>query len=743
MLVIWIVVVFCMSEVYSERIVDCDVNKNPGGIIEMTEIDDIDTAVLTFNNSFGDITWSASINGTNSNYLSLFFKSNTTEGAPHTHALLLSKKLDLELLQLDLIRTSGELFEAINGYALVIDLTTSCKNTAGRNQEMRFKVVVHPVNEFNPQFMGAPFRILVPEFTEVGTNIFNIGSKVSDQDAGKTNLTFAIVPYVITQFDGSQYVKISNEEYGMIQLTKTVDFETFIRAGRAFMFINVTATDDGGLMSFTSINVTIQDNNDQGIDLIYPGCHRPCLHGNYTVVTNESYVGLLTVSPAQVMAKDLDTLNEPVIYSLDSGNQFFRIDRSTGALYKTAPLINDTYGPSLILNVTMREESNADHTLDTSVLVQFSDRLSRIIIYILFLSIFHFVLCDKSDHHGEDGDIRQRLHNLEEKQRLTDRKVDRLEEIIKVQGEIITKQSDELRRMDRYVQNQASRTTHALRLAKGNRRRTFQIARTLRNNTVIAQLLASNTHNHINKIHNITGNTHEKQNTSHRTYDNHHTTGRPDGIQSKFNTTHGHQNAHGRNHDKQNSNGRTHNKQNTNGKIHDKQNTNGRTHDKQNTNGRTHDKQNTNGRTHDKQNTNGRTHDKQNTDERIHNKQNSNERTHDKQNTNGRTHNKQNSNGQTHNKQNTNGRSHDKQNTNGRTHDKQNSNGRTHDKQTTNGRTHDKQNSNGRTHDKQNQEESSHSHHHHKETQTADEIGSITRHESGSQRTSRTTSANR
>lgn len=47
--------------------------------------------------------------------------------------------------------------------------------------------------------------------------------------------------------------------------------------------------DDGGLMSSTSINVTITDANDQSVQFIYPSCVRPCGKANYTSVTNESY----------------------------------------------------------------------------------------------------------------------------------------------------------------------------------------------------------------------------------------------------------------------------------------------------------------------------------------------------------------------------------------------------------------------------------------------------------------------
>lgn len=45
----------------------------------------------------------ASLNSTNGDYLSQFFKSSQTADADYTHALKLAKILDLELLQLELV----------------------------------------------------------------------------------------------------------------------------------------------------------------------------------------------------------------------------------------------------------------------------------------------------------------------------------------------------------------------------------------------------------------------------------------------------------------------------------------------------------------------------------------------------------------------------------------------------------------------------------------------------------------
>ncbi|XP_053379969.1 cadherin-99C-like [Mercenaria mercenaria] len=372
---------------------DCNsIDTGEDWTIDITETDPVGTVLGTFNNSLGDLLWTASVNGSSKNYLSLFFESSTVEGADHTHALKLAKILDLELLQLEL-DSSAQLFEESRDNGISLDLSVMCAPESGLSSEWIFKINVRSVNEFYPQFMGSPFKATVAESSEIGTEIFNIGVRAADLDAGQTNLTFAIAPYMITQFDGSGYVALDKDGKGNILLARSLDFESFLSTGRTYMFVNVTATDDGGFTSATSINVTVTDSNDQGVHLVYPGCERPCLQADFTALTNETFVGPLDVRPVAVHAEDLDTLNESIIYTLvsDIDKEFFDIDETTAMLYKISPLINDSYGFSIPIEVRAQEATDEGHFIDFNITVSISERLPRPRTYISVIAYLYGV----------------------------------------------------------------------------------------------------------------------------------------------------------------------------------------------------------------------------------------------------------------------------------------------------------------------------------------------------------------
>ncbi|XP_060590578.1 cadherin-99C-like [Ruditapes philippinarum] len=358
---------------------DCRQDPLDYNTIDISETDPVDTVLVTFNNSLRGLRWTASVNGSSKSYLSLFFKSSMVEDAEDLHSLTLAKILDLELLQLELT-SSSQLFVETTYDVVTLDLSVFCVEEPGITNEWHFKIHIQSVNEFYPQFMGSPFKATVKESAAVGTEIFNIGARATDIDAGQNNLTFNIAPYMITQFDGSRYVKLDDQNRGSIVVAQPLDFEAFYTSGRTYIFVNVTATDEGGYTSATSINVTVTDSNDQGVQLVYPGCARPCLTANYSVLTNESFVGRLEVGPVSIHAEDLDTLNDSVIYTLESDidREFFDIDSTTAKLFKTSPLVNDSYGFAFTIEVRAQETTNEDHFLTFNISVLISERLPKL-----------------------------------------------------------------------------------------------------------------------------------------------------------------------------------------------------------------------------------------------------------------------------------------------------------------------------------------------------------------------------
>ncbi|WAR13826.1 CAD99-like protein [Mya arenaria] len=353
---------------------DCS-EDTTGAELEIREVDPVGTVVARVSGSDGVLQWSAILGGSRSTYLTQFFTSPkfSTMTTPENAAasLTIARKVDLELLEYE-IPNFWEYSRSNGDLTFDLEITCIAEDTPRRHN---VHVAVLAVNEFYPQFLRAPYQMAVSEAVEPGAELFSLTSLVTDMDAGDSNFTFAIKPYMISQFDGSRYVTIS--ESGDVTLLEPLDFE-LLPVGRNYMFVNVTVTDDGGLLTSTSINLTVLDANDQGVELVYPGCPQPCLEANYSADVNVSYIGEVSLLPVPLTAMDLDALNESVIYTLDTDEaaNFFRMDERTGRLYKTAVLENDTLGPRFVLNVRVEEASESSHFLLTTVTILVPERLA-------------------------------------------------------------------------------------------------------------------------------------------------------------------------------------------------------------------------------------------------------------------------------------------------------------------------------------------------------------------------------
>nr|KAG5714836.1 hypothetical protein BaRGS_000324 [Batillaria attramentaria] len=169
--------------------------------------------------------------------------------------------------------------------------------------------MVQPVNEFAPEFVGAPFIVHIPEL------------------------------------DGNDYFFMENKQNGIITITADLDFEALpVPSGMPlpFFIFNLTVTDTGGLNSTNSTVFYIVDIDDQPPEFFYPGCTSPCI-GFYTADVSSNQTGVLTgIQPARIRARDKDTLNKPVRYSISGGPPYYRdylsIDGETGQVTILKPL---------------------------------------------------------------------------------------------------------------------------------------------------------------------------------------------------------------------------------------------------------------------------------------------------------------------------------------------------------------------------------------------------------------------
>ncbi|KAL3876377.1 hypothetical protein ACJMK2_034229 [Sinanodonta woodiana] len=209
------------------------------------------------------------------------------------------------------------------------------------------------VNEFTPVFMSASYNVRVSEDAEVGDVVFEPEGLVQDMDISQSHRKiYRIAPYMITEFDGRDKFLVLNEEIGTIVLKHQINFEDVIN--RPYFFLNVTVTDEGGLGSYSTLDITIFDVNDLGPEFVIPNCPTPCVGPIYVTYTNESYQGVLDLKPVPILARDMDTLNESVIYMLvaDGSEEYFSIDENTGVISKNAYMDNSSFtGSEIFLQV--------------------------------------------------------------------------------------------------------------------------------------------------------------------------------------------------------------------------------------------------------------------------------------------------------------------------------------------------------------------------------------------------------
>ncbi|XP_053383207.1 protocadherin Fat 2-like [Mercenaria mercenaria] len=275
------------------------------------------------------------------------------------NSLVIQRPLDLEVLNLQ-------------GNTTTLTVNYKCD---GVQQNARLHVL--PVNEFNPIFKGSPYTRIIAEGTAEGTEVIYLGNKWSDEDKVKYGVAsiFRLHPYTITAFDGKQHFKMDNVT-GNLTTTTVFDYENL--RWRNYFMLNVSVEDDGGRASYTTVNVTIQDIDDNPPKFTCKVTSDQCYITAYTAETHRFFQGSLEVSPELILAKDIDTgINDKILYTIDSEDKFatnLQINNYTGAVEVIVPFANltnwtDAEIVNISLQVTATEDSENSHHTNISLTV--------------------------------------------------------------------------------------------------------------------------------------------------------------------------------------------------------------------------------------------------------------------------------------------------------------------------------------------------------------------------------------
>ncbi|XP_053392488.1 protocadherin-10-like [Mercenaria mercenaria] len=215
-----------------------------------------------------------------------------------------------------------------------VDITTITLTVTCDGNTNDVFISVTPVNEFTPVFVNSPYNITLPESTRVGTVVYKLKSKVKDEDVGGVqNFYFQIHPYSIADYDGSAFFSIPASSTGNITLTKPLDFDTTAKNTRSLNLSVADGQSADAKTARTTLQVNIEDVDDQVPYFEYPNCPAPCPAPAFVSVTRLLYTGSLEITPP-LKGKDDDTLGTALLYSIKSGNKnnLFTMDASTGAV---------------------------------------------------------------------------------------------------------------------------------------------------------------------------------------------------------------------------------------------------------------------------------------------------------------------------------------------------------------------------------------------------------------------------
>ncbi|XP_070544237.1 protocadherin-23-like [Ptychodera flava] len=175
-----------------------------------------------------------------------------------------------------------------------------CTHSSGPTGTYQMFVFVQDLNEFDPEFQGTPYKVVIPELTYTGQSIYSVSVEDDDCTDDKFN-------YIVIDDDGPSSFSFRTVNTPEIITTAPLDYETEPQ-------INVTLyTDDKkGRNSTTILDVTLLDEDDM-----------TPIFNQVTYVTEvyENEVGV-TIDINNLLAYDQDlAINENVYYSFDDQNR--------------------------------------------------------------------------------------------------------------------------------------------------------------------------------------------------------------------------------------------------------------------------------------------------------------------------------------------------------------------------------------------------------------------------------------
>ncbi|XP_048256853.1 cadherin-99C-like [Haliotis rufescens] len=326
---IWMCVVLCATTI-TEVTSSCSVQ--PPQKVQVKETDGTGHVIFSINTP-STTKWAftvrepVSIRTELTSYFSL--TSNTT-----STTFTINKTLDLEAI-----------YEKWGEQLVFVTFSFTCtENGTPVGGSLERFVTVTPVNEFDPEFINAPFTINVTENTALNQPVFKLKDHAQDRDVNPNQeeiYGFNINPYYNPDLDGRLHFTITQTQTGDIGVAQNLDFEAMTIK---HYVLNVSVQDIGKRESFTAMTVNILDADDQDPEFYNEICKPGQCYTSYSASVPDTFVGQIeNILPNKIIARDRDTLNYSVSYHLKGTNPsgydaYFSQNSVTGDVNVTQPL---------------------------------------------------------------------------------------------------------------------------------------------------------------------------------------------------------------------------------------------------------------------------------------------------------------------------------------------------------------------------------------------------------------------
>ncbi|XP_059166083.1 uncharacterized protein LOC131948540 [Physella acuta] len=217
----------------------------------------------------------------------------------------------------------------------------------------------------------------VKETAPVGKTLLSLITWSRDDDVNFSvreiegfSLTFAGAPDQVN--DSEKFLQLTNVYNGDIALKVGLDFEAF-PAGHKFLTAGVVVKDTSGLTGEATLRLDVLDDDDLPPLFYYPDCEEPC-SPLYQASISPSHVGEIeSITPGPIAAKDGDSLNYTVTFSLVDGPPNFEkcltINSSTGQMYVIQALGQFYTQKEILVVVQATETSPLQHQTRTTLLL--------------------------------------------------------------------------------------------------------------------------------------------------------------------------------------------------------------------------------------------------------------------------------------------------------------------------------------------------------------------------------------